>query len=238
MRARYSSVIRVFSGVSTKARPHTLQRQFALAYAWLGRTYEREWDWLWSRDPQTLEQAFRFAQKALALDESLPFAHSLLGGLYSRKGQTEHAIAEGEEAIRLDPNDAEAYVSLGKILAFAGRPEEAIGVVEKAMRLDPQSAAYSSLALGIACRLMGRYEEAMAAQRRALTRNPDFLPAHAELVMLYRELGREKEARAEEAEVLRLNPTYSLEIHKQRMPMKDPAVLERYVAVLRQAGLK
>lgn len=31
---------------------------------------------------------------------------------------------------------------------------------------------------------------------------------------------------------------FSLEIHRQRMPIKDPAVLERRIAALRKAGLK
>ena len=42
----------------------------------------------------------------------------------------------------------------------------------------------------------------------------------------------------EAAEVLRLNPKFSLEVHRQRMPIKDPAVLERHIAALRKAGLK
>jgi hypothetical protein len=44
--------------------------------------------------------------------------------------------------------------------------------------------------------------------------------------------------RAEAAEVLRINPKFSLEIHRQRTPIKDPAVLERHIAALRKAGLK
>jgi hypothetical protein len=55
---------------------------------------------------------------------------------------------------------------------------------------------------------------------------------------VYSELGREAEARAEAAEVLRINPKFPLEVHKQREPIKDPAVLERHLAALRKAGLK
>jgi hypothetical protein len=58
------------------------------------------------------------------------------------------------------------------------------------------------------------------------------------LAAIYSELGKEAEARAEAAEVLRLNPQFSLEVHKQRVPLKDPAVLERHLDVLRKAGLK
>jgi hypothetical protein len=42
----------------------------------------------------------------------------------------------------------------------------------------------------------------------------------------------------EAAEILRLNPTYSLEVWRQITPFKDPAVLERVLAALRKAGLK
>jgi hypothetical protein len=71
-----------------------------------------------------------------------------------------------------------------------------------------------------------------------IARYPNILPAHLTLAVVYSELGQAAEARAEIAEVLRLNPNFSLEVHKQRMPIKDPAVLERHIAALRKAGLK
>ena len=58
------------------------------------------------------------------------------------------------------------------------------------------------------------------------------------LTAVYSELGKEAEARAEVVEVLRINPQFSLELHKQRVPIKDPAVLERHITALRKAGLK
>lgn len=61
---------------------------------------------------------------------------------------------------------------------------------------------------------------------------------HLNLAAAYSELGKEAEARAEIAEVLRLNPQFSLEVHKERAPIKDPAMLERHIAALRKAGLK
>ena len=68
--------------------------------------------------------------------------------------------------------------------------------------------------------------------------SPHVLGPHLFLAAVYSELGREAEARVEAAEVLRLNPQFSLEVHKQREPIKDPAVLERRLAALRKAGLK
>ena len=74
--------------------------------------------------------------------------------------------------------------------------------------------------------------------KQFLSHYPNIVDAHLTLAAVYSELGREAEARAEAAEVLRLNPHFSLAVHKQREPIKDPAVLERHLAALRKAGLK
>ena len=58
-----------------------------------------------------------------------------------------------------------------------------------------------------------------------------------DIVSFSRQMGVD-EARAEAAEVLRLNPKFSLEVHKERVPIKDPGMLERHIAALRKAGLK
>jgi hypothetical protein len=58
------------------------------------------------------------------------------------------------------------------------------------------------------------------------------------LAAVYSELGKDAEAHIEVAEVLRLNPNFSLEIHRERVPIKDPTMLERHIAALRRAGLK
>ena len=103
-----------------------LDPQYAEAYAWLGWTYWLEWVLRWSADPQTLERASALAQQAVALDDSLPVAHSLLGHVYALKQQYDQAIAEGERAIALDPNNADSYAWQANALNFAGRPEEAL----------------------------------------------------------------------------------------------------------------
>jgi hypothetical protein len=63
---------------------------------------------------------------------------------------------------------------------------------------------------------------------------------HRGLAVAYIRLGRKEQARLEVAELLRLFPEYSLEVHrKQAHAMdKDPAVVERDIEALREAGLK
>jgi hypothetical protein len=71
-----------------------------------------------------------------------------------------------------------------------------------------------------------------------LSYNRNLLESHLILAISYSELGREEEARTEAAEVLRLSPTFSLDVVRQTWPYKDPTDLERTLAALRQAGLK
>jgi TolB-like protein/Tfp pilus assembly protein PilF len=215
-----------------------LDPQYAAAYANLGWTYAFDWTWQWSQDPQTLERAFALTQKAIALDDSLSMAHSALGFVYLGKKQHERAIAEGERAITLAPNDAEGYANLGIILNLAGRPQETIRLVEKAIRLNPRYPAQYLVTLGQAYTLTRQYEEATAVLKRTITRNPNFLPAHVFLAVVYNESSREEEARAAAAEILRISPNFTLEGLQQRIHYKDPAVLDRFVTALRKAGLK
>ena len=215
-----------------------LDPQYAAAYLGVGWTYWLDWFWQWNQDAHTPERVFTLAQKALALDDSLPMAHRLLSLVYLFQKQHEQGIAEAERAIALDPNSAEGYIALASILNYMGRSEESIGLVEKAMRLNPRYPGFYSNEVGFAYLLTGRYEEAIAALKKALGRTPNFLPIHANLAVVYSELGREEEAHAEVAEILRIGLNFSLEHVRQGAPFKDPAVTERYLAALRKAGLK
>ena len=216
-----------------------LDPQYAGAYAMLGWTYFFDWFFQWNPNrAQSLERAFELAQRAVALDDSLPLPHWTLSRVYLWQKQHEQAIAEAERAIALDPNDADGYWNLGNTLAFVGRPEEGIELTEKAMRLNPRYPPLYLQTLGFAYREAGRCEEALAPLKKVLTLNPNLAPAHWNLAICYAELGRLEEARAEVAEALRLNPNASLEVMRQNTPYKNPADLERWAAALSKAGLK
>ena len=109
-------------------------------------------------------------------------------------------------------------------------------MVEKTLRRNPSGGMYGNI--GSAYYLAGRPEEAIAPLKQFLTHYPNLLGGHLALAAVYSELGKETEAKAEAAEVLRINPKFSLEVHKERVPIKDPALLERVFAALRKAGLK
>jgi tetratricopeptide (TPR) repeat protein len=123
-------------------------------------------------------------------------------------------------------------------LMISGRPQEAIPVLKKALRLNPFPKVNYFVILGHAYRMTGRYEEAITMYKKAIKRAPDLYPPHQGLAATYIYLGREDEARAEAAEVLRINPKFSLERYAKRIPLKNKAALERQIDALRKAGLK
>jgi hypothetical protein len=51
-------------------------------------------------------------------------------------------------------------------------------------------------------------------------------------------MGWEKEAQAEAAEVLRINPKFSVDSYAKLLVIKDQSVKDAIVSALRKAGLK
>ena len=215
-----------------------LDPQFATAHACLGWTYFSQWTLGWSQDLQTLDLALAAAQRAIVADAQLSDGHRLLGIVYLWKKQYDPAIAEVERALALDPNRADTYCALGEIFNFSGRPEKTPALVAKAMRLNPQHPTWYLWALGHAYYLLRQYEHAIATFNRALTRNPDFMPANGLLTIIYAEIGSLAEAKATGETVQNLSPGFSLATIQQRFPYKDPAVLERVLNSARTAGLR
>jgi adenylate cyclase len=196
--------------------------------------------WLGSgKSPQeSIEKAIELARKAIALDDAHAHPHGLLSFLYSIERKYEKALAEGERAVALDPNGADVYAWYAMSLTFAERPEEAIPLFQKAIRLNPFGPAWYFFNLGSALLNTGRSEEAVSAFKKSLQRSPDNLLAHVLLATTYSMMGREKEARAEAAEVLRINPKFSLDYFAKALPFKDQKVTNNVIKALRKAGLK
>jgi adenylate cyclase len=214
-----------------------LDPQYAEAHAMLGVVYWWNGANQWSPTPQAWEQAFALGQQAVTLNDSVFAAHVLLGAIYMGKKQYEQATVEAERAISLAPNSSQGYVTLVAVLNVTGQAEKAIEVIKQAQRLDPHSWVLYQMTLGWSYLLTRRHDEAIATQQRVLSRTRDMLDPHLILTICYSELGRE-EVQVEAAEVLRVSPSFSLDVVKQRWPFKDPADLERLLAALRKAGLK
>ncbi len=126
---------------------------------------------------------------------------------------------------------------LANALNHSFRNEEALPLAKQAIRLNP---LFPNLynQLGIACRETGRYEEGIVAFKKTFQLAPNYILAHINLAALYIYAGREAEARAEAAQVQRIDPNFSLVKYAKIHPWKEGPQRDRLLAALRQAGLK
>jgi TolB-like protein/class 3 adenylate cyclase/Tfp pilus assembly protein PilF len=237
-----------------------LDPKYADAYVDLGSTYFADaWNgWMESSkaspveahpdvvksQQRALERASEMVQKAIALDDSLPGAYQLLSQLDIYKGHYEQSIADAQRAIALDSNSASGYFALAMDQGFALKPEDAIKSANKAMRLDPRNRDLYLSVVAWSYSHMGRYAEAVSLIKQSLARYPNSFGDHWILGVAYVELGRMDEARAEVAELMRINPHLTLEGTKRSeehgvgYPLKDRVLAERELADLGKAGLK
>ena len=216
-----------------------LDRDYALAYVSLVATHIVDVFLGSSKSPKdSMKQAIALNKKALALDDSLPNAHSQLGILYAMSRQHDKGVAEAERGVELNPNSAPAHDLLGMTLAYAGRREEAIPMYKKAIRLEPLAPGKYFYHLGWAYLFTGQCDDAIAACEEALRRASNNLFAHLDVTAAYSMCGREEEARKAAAGVLRINPHFSCDSHAKRSaPYKNQADVDRYIGALRKAGL-
>jgi adenylate cyclase len=191
-----------------------------------------------SKDPkQSLTESARLYQKALAMDPSDGSARVLLGYVFTIMREYEKGMAEAEQGVAISPNSSLAQIYYGYTLMYNGRHKEAIEAIKKAIRLNPLPPDFYWRCLGQAYCQLEMYEEAIAASKEALRRYPDAILTHILLAQIHALSGREKEARAEVEEVLRINPRYSVEFFRSSSPYKNPADMELMANALLKAGV-
>jgi adenylate cyclase len=221
-----------------------LDEKYPAPYVLLAWTHwlDARLGWAESKD-EAFKQAYSIAQKAEALDDSIPDVHALLGGIHLSQRKHEQAIAKGEKAVALGPNDAEVNAIMAHILRFAGKFEQAISKIKTAMRLQPNYSSWYLIELALCYYYVGRHKEAIeiAERYRELikSRGEEFiLPYPLILAINYIRLGQEKKACEAAAELLRIFPIFSLEWNRKYSYYKNPSHLERQHEDLRKAGLK
>jgi adenylate cyclase len=186
---------------------------------------------------ESLDRAEGLAKKALALNDSHVDALCTLSLTYVFKRQFDKAVLEAEKAVALGPNSANAYFTLGTALYHSDRFEEAIPHLNKSLRLSPIPIGQCLNSLAGTYRFLGRYDEAIATYKKLLQLYPNYLPAQINLTSTYVLAGREEEARAAAAEVMRIDPGFSLERWAKTHPLRQERV-NQLVEAWRKAGLK
>jgi len=218
-----------------------LDSEYSVAYSMLACTHLMDLVFQSSDAPLiSFAQASKNIKKALALHDKDYVAHLALSMLYMLKREHDKAIATLERAIAINPNGADAYALIGFLFTDTGKPEKGIKLIQKAMRLNPIPPARYLHYFADAYETLGRYEDAIEVYKRVLKRSPNYLFAHINLTAAFIAAGREQEARHQAEELLRLDPTFSLDKYAETVLLTaaDQARVERIIGNLRKAGLK
>jgi adenylate cyclase len=217
-----------------------LDPQFATGYSLLSRVTANEaLLGVYRNHREGLKRALELGGKAVELDGSSPLSHAELVKPHIFLREHDKALTEAEKAVRFGPNSAYAYYALSCALHYSERFQEAIPFFEKCLRLTPIATDSGVLiTLGHAYRQLGQYQEAEATYKKLLQLFPKHLAGHLGLAATYFFMGRETEAHAEVAEVLKIDPKFSLEVYAAISPFKTQAATDNYIQPLRKLGLK
>ena len=118
-------------------------------------------------------KARNFAERALALDPSLPEPYAALGAVARDESRRDDAEALLRRAIAIKPSFATAYQWIGTNQMRAGHLDTALASLERATMLDPRSLVVANNHSWILLTL-GRYAEAKAVCQHVLAFAPTY----------------------------------------------------------------
>jgi adenylate cyclase len=151
---------------------------FAAPHAGLAFAVISDYVNAWTAEPETaLEEAERWARRAIELNVQEPVGHVALGNVLLWQRYHDAALAALNRAIDLDPNYAQAHGLMGVTLMYSGRAAEALESFATTMRLDP---LYPNLILHFLAQAhfsLGEYEVAAHYLLDRITKTPILTPA-------------------------------------------------------------
>ena len=189
--------------------------------------------------PENHDGAIRHAHAALEHGRGDAMALALGGFAIGMVAHDRKVAVEAfEMALALSASCAFVYSFGCAPVAFGGDAERAIDWGERAIRLSPLDAMnyIPQGIIGFGNFLLGRYEEAVVAGRRAVQLNPGFSLLHGWLAAPLAKLGRIEEAEAASARLLALHPGFSSSRWCVAVGVA-PHITGTVIDAMRQAGL-
>ena len=183
-------------------------------------------------------KANEIGREVLAKDNLTPqvkrLAHWLLALALPFEREFSRAQDEANAAIAMAPYDAFAIGKLAVVPIMAGKPQKGLEQADFALAHDPNALKDLQYTRGWALRLIGKYEDSLAAFKQADMVGDTPLNIAINLVRL----GRVDEAKAQVKLMLEKNdPKFTQAKWREGYLYSDPSIVEAEVADLAKAGL-
>ena len=193
-----------------------------------------------SRDRrEDAERCLASAEKAVAADDKLAWAHIARGWCHLIHREHQPAVEAGRRAVDLQPSDSDALAYLGFFLTFDGDAKSGIPLAQFAVRLNPTHVenVYRNI-LGCTHFNAGEYDQALAVFKENVELGgPIGVPVLTMRIVCHSEMDQPDEARAVLQDLLRISPDISLRTVPFAPFYKNPKDRERFIGALRKIGL-
>jgi len=182
---------------------------YALAYSGLSDAYALQVDYRSVPVTDGYRLAREYALKALALDETLPEAHTSLAWLlHVYDWDWPGAMREYARALELNPGFATAHHWYSYVLLVNGQSDQAMTEVLTALELDPSSLS-TRRGVGWISYYTRRYDQALYHLRRAVAMDPTSEDSYRVMGLVLAQQGAYAEAERAFREAITLSPDLS-----------------------------
>jgi TolB-like protein len=227
--AERNAEARAFLEQAIACDPH-----FADALVYLTITHLTDFSNDWGTNQASLDLARASADAAIAASPETGSGHGIRSVVAAFDFDPDLQDRESACALALDPNQV---FHRACYLVDRGEPERAIPLFERAIRINPATTALGLHYLARAYLHAERYQTAAAIFRARISLVPNTDMSRALLCVALGHLGEVEEAKRVWAELMAINPRYSLEQRLRRIRSGDPQADDRKREGLRKAGL-
>jgi Tfp pilus assembly protein PilF len=162
---------------------------YAMAYVGLADYYNVVTDYSPIPASEAAPKARAAAEKALAIDDSLPEAHNAMAGAYWSLLKFGESEREFQRTLQLNPNYSNAHHWYGLLLCWTARCGEGLPHLRRAVELDPLNLQYNAN-LGQGLAVDKQFDAAIEQLKKTLEMDPNFFNAHNQLRSAYRDMGK------------------------------------------------
>jgi len=215
-----------------------LDPDYARAYANIALTYATVVNFQWtSNREESIRLGLENAEKALALDDSIPQIYLTRSILYLSQRQHSAALEAARRTVEVHPDYVDGQAALAFIQSYSGLFEPALESLARARRINPQGTGIYMAVEGRILFMLRRYDDAKRILEKALDRNPAFDRIHKHLAATLVELGQLDDAAWEAEEALAISPDISLTSERRESLYLHDSDRDHYIEALRKAGI-